>query len=85
MLLLGPKATLAIMIAAQVEPLAAWAPVGCQQSLRLLGGGSSEELANHAHAQQALQYVPTKTAGKLPATLKILLHCQWQDRSPACK
>ena len=62
MLFLGPKATLAI--AAQVE-LAAWA-----RDVNNRSASSAEELANPAYPQQTLQYVLTKTAEKLPATLK---------------
>jgi hypothetical protein len=63
MLFLGPKATLAI--AAQVE-LAAWA-----RDVNNRSASSAEELANPAYPQQTLQHVLTKTAQKLPATLKI--------------
>jgi hypothetical protein len=62
MLFLGPKATLAI--AAQVE-LAAWA-----RDVNNRSASSAEELLNPAYPQQTLQYVLTKTAQKLPATLK---------------
>jgi hypothetical protein len=62
MLFLGPKATLAI--AAQVE-LAAWA-----RDVNNRSASSAEEIANPAYPQQTLQYVLTKTAKKLPATLK---------------
>jgi hypothetical protein len=62
-LFLGPKATLAI--AAQVE-LAAWA-----RDVNNRSASSAEELANPAYPQQTLQHVLTKTAQKLPATLKI--------------
>ena len=62
MLFLGPKATLAI--AAQVE-LAAWA-----RNVNNRSASSAEELLNPAYPQQTLQYVLTKTAQKLPATLK---------------
>jgi hypothetical protein len=62
MLFLGPKTTLAI--AAQVE-LAAWA-----RDVNNRSASSAEELANPAYQQQTLQYVLTKTAQKLPATLK---------------
>jgi hypothetical protein len=63
MLFLGPKATLAT--AAQVE-LAAWA-----RDVNNRSASSAEELANPAYPQQTLRYLLTKTAEKLPATLKI--------------
>ena len=79
MLFLGPKATLAIAtqvalflgpkatsaIATQVA-LAAWA-----RDVNNRSASSAEELANPAYPQQTLQHVLTKTAQKLPATLKI--------------